>query len=51
MTPSFAALTPGSAGLYQVNVTVPSNAPKGTATLVIGFPDGTVSNEFSIAIQ
>jgi len=51
VTPSFAALTPGSAGLYQVNVTVPSNAPKGTATLVIGFPDGTVSNEFSIAIQ
>lgn len=50
-TPFFAGLTPGYAGLYQVNVTIPANAPTGIVNLVIGFPDGTVSNEFSIAIQ
>lgn len=51
VTPSFAALTPGYAGLYQINVTVPTNAPSGTVNMLIGFPDGTVSNQFSIAIQ
>jgi uncharacterized protein (TIGR03437 family) len=51
VTPSFAALTPGYAGLYQINVTVPSNAPTGIVTLIVGFPDGTVSNQFQIAIQ
>jgi uncharacterized protein (TIGR03437 family) len=38
-------------GLYQLNVTIPPNAPKGIVNLIVGFPDGTVSNEFSIAIQ
>ena len=51
VTPSFAALTPGYAGLYQINVTVPSNAPKGIVQMIVGFSDGTVSNQFQIAIQ
>jgi len=50
-TPSFAGLTPGYAGLYQINVTIPANAPTGTVNMIIGFPDGTLSNQFSIAIQ
>jgi uncharacterized protein (TIGR03437 family) len=50
-TPSFAGLTPGFAGLYQVNVTVPSNAPKGsTVNLTLGFNDA-ISNPVQIAIQ
>jgi uncharacterized protein (TIGR03437 family) len=32
----FSGLTPGNVGLYQVNVTVPSNAPTGNQPLVIG---------------
>jgi len=51
VTPSFAALTPGYAGLYQINVTVPADAPKGIVQMLVGFPDGTVSNQFQIAIQ
>jgi uncharacterized protein (TIGR03437 family) len=51
VTPSFAALTPGYAGLYQINVTVPPDAPKGIVQMLVGFPDGTVSNQFQIAIQ
>jgi uncharacterized protein (TIGR03437 family) len=50
-TPSFAGLTPGFAGLYQVNVTIPSNAPKGsTVNLTLGFNDA-ISNPVQIAIQ
>ena len=51
VTPSFAGLTPTFAGLYQLNVTIPPNAPKGIVNMIVGFPDGTVSNEFLIAIQ
>ena len=50
VTPSFAGLTPTYAGLYQVNVTVPSNAPKGIVNLTIGFPDA-ISNTVQLAIQ
>ncbi len=51
VTPFFAGLAPGSVGLYQLDVTIQPNAPTGIVTMIIGFPDGTVSNEFSIAIQ
>jgi uncharacterized protein (TIGR03437 family) len=48
--PSFAALTPGYAGLYQVNVAVPQNSPKGTVNLTLVFSDA-VSNAVQIEIQ
>jgi minor extracellular serine protease Vpr len=32
---SFSGLTPGSIGLYQVNVSVPTNAPTGSQTLTL----------------
>jgi uncharacterized protein (TIGR03437 family) len=50
-TPFYAGLAPGLAGLYQIDVFVPANAPKGLVNMVIVFPDGTVSNQFQIAIQ
>jgi uncharacterized protein (TIGR03437 family) len=33
IVPSFAGLAPGEAGVYQVNITVPDNAPMGTSLL------------------
>jgi uncharacterized protein (TIGR03437 family) len=49
-TPLFAGLTPTYAGLYQLNVTIPSNAPKGTVDLILVFGD-SVSNAVQIVIQ
>jgi uncharacterized protein (TIGR03437 family) len=45
----FSGLTPGSVGLYQVNVAVPSGAPTGTQPLKlsIGGQDATVN----VAVQ
>ena len=48
--PLFAGLTPTYAGLYQVNVTIPSNAPKGTIGLSLAFND-VESNVVDIVIQ
>ena len=48
--PLFAALSPGFAGLYQINVQIPANAPKGTVGVSAAFPDAT-SNQVLIAIQ
>ena len=48
--PLFAGLTPTYAGLYQLNVTIPSNAPKGTVDLILVFGD-SVSNAVQIVIQ
>ncbi len=50
MTPSFAALSPNFAGLYQINVQIPANAPKGTVGISAIFPD-SASNIALIAIQ
>ncbi len=51
-TPSYCGLTPGSVGLYQVNVSVPSGTPKGSATPVYLTIGGTaVSNTVAIATQ
>jgi uncharacterized protein (TIGR03437 family) len=49
--PLFAGLTPTYAGLYQVNVTIPANAPKGSnVNVTLGFNDA-ISNAAQIAIQ
>lgn len=50
-TPSFCGLTPGSVGLYQVNVTVPPGTPTGGAVAVALFIGSAGSNTVSIAIQ
>ncbi len=49
-TPDFAALTPTYAGLYQLNVRIPDNAPRGIIDLTVAFPD-FVSNAVQIAIE
>jgi uncharacterized protein (TIGR03437 family) len=48
--PLFAALSPTYAGLYQVNVTIPDNAPKGNVYVSVAFPTST-SNSVLIFIQ
>jgi uncharacterized protein (TIGR03437 family) len=49
-TPSYAGLSPYFAGLYQLNVTIPSLCPLGTAKVSLTFPDGTTSNSVLIAV-
>jgi len=49
---SFSGLAPGFAGLYQVNVQVPANAPTGDAVeLKVSIPGGATSNAVTVAIQ
>jgi uncharacterized protein (TIGR03437 family) len=50
-TPSYCGLTPGSVGLYQVNVTVPFGTPKGNAVPVYLTIGTAVSNSVNIASQ
>jgi uncharacterized protein (TIGR03437 family) len=50
-TPSFAGLTPGLVGLYQINVLVPSNSPRGNAVSVFIEVGPTPSNRVNIADQ
>jgi len=49
-TPLYAGLSPGSVGLYQVNVTIPAGVPKGNVDIRIQFAD-SISNAVQIAIQ
>jgi uncharacterized protein (TIGR03437 family) len=49
-TPLFAGLTPTYAGLYQVNVTIPANTPKGDVYVSLAFGSAT-SNSVLISIQ
>jgi uncharacterized protein (TIGR03437 family) len=46
----FSGLTPGSVGLYQVNVTVPGDAPTGNQPLVIAL-NGINSKATSVLVQ
>jgi uncharacterized protein (TIGR03437 family) len=46
----FSGLTPGSVGLYQVNVTVPVDAPTGNQPLVIAL-NGINSKATSVLVQ
>ncbi len=50
-TPQYAGLSPGSVGLYQVNVTIPDGVPKGNVDIKVMFTDGTISNPVQIAVQ
>lgn len=48
--PAFAGLTPTSAGLYQVNVRIPAESPRGVIAIQLGFPD-SLSNPVQIAVE
>lgn len=48
--PQYYGLSPGSAGLYQINVTVPQGAPRGDVPVSLIF-SGSVSNAVMIALQ
>jgi uncharacterized protein (TIGR03437 family) len=48
---SFSGLVPGTVGLYQVNVQVPTGAPVGNAVPVILSIGGVTSNTVTIAVQ
>jgi uncharacterized protein (TIGR03437 family) len=48
---SFSGLAPGFVGLYQVNVTVPANAPSGDAVTLVLTINGVVSNTVTMAVQ
>jgi uncharacterized protein (TIGR03437 family) len=50
-TPAYCGLTPGSVGLYQVNVTVPSGTPTGSAVQVYLTIGNAASNSVAIAVQ
>ena len=52
VTPPYAGLTPNFVGLYQVNVTIPAEAPRGNAVSVslVSAAEGT-SNRVTIAIE
>ena len=49
-TPSYAGLSPGSVGLYQINVAIPAGVVSGNVNLTLAFPDST-SNTVQIAVQ
>jgi len=46
----FSGLAPGFVGLYQLNVTIPANAPSGVQSLVIEI-GGVRSKPVTLAIQ
>jgi uncharacterized protein (TIGR03437 family) len=50
VTPFFAGLSGGSAGLYQVMVPVPADMPKGAVSVRLGFPDW-YSNWVPLVVQ
>jgi uncharacterized protein (TIGR03437 family) len=51
VTPSFAGLTPGYAGLYQINVAVPAGLPPGDVPVLLLGSNGVISKIAYIAVQ
>jgi uncharacterized protein (TIGR03437 family) len=52
VTPFYVGLTPGLVGLYQINFTVPAEAPRGSnVSLALQSEDGIQSNIVRIAIE
>jgi uncharacterized protein (TIGR03437 family) len=47
---TFAGLAPGYAGLYQLNVTIPQDAPQGNPELLIDVP-GSITYQTFLPIQ
>jgi uncharacterized protein (TIGR03437 family) len=50
-TPLFVGLTPNFVGLYQINVTIPEDAPKGASIPIALIGAGGASNRVNIAIE
>ncbi|MBC7927601.1 MAG: hypothetical protein H7039_18295 [Bryobacteraceae bacterium] len=50
-TPLFAGLTPNFVGLFQINVTIPANVPRGDTVSVALAGDDGVSNRVTVAIE
>ena len=51
LTPSFAGLTPGSVGVYQVNLTLPGGMPPGLDLPMNLSQDGATSNSVAFSVQ
>jgi uncharacterized protein (TIGR03437 family) len=52
VAPSYAGLTPGSVGVYQINVPLPTNVPRGMAVpVMLDMGNNVFSNRVVIAIQ
>ena len=50
--PQFIGLSPGFVGLYQINVAVPANSPKGNRIgIELNFGPTITSNRVEIAVQ
>jgi len=47
----YAGVTPGFAGLYQINAVVPANAPSGNEVPVVATVAGQVSNTVTMAVK
>lgn len=50
-TPSFAGLSPGTVGLYQVNTVIPASAAGSTVSAWLQLVGGVKSNSVTIAVQ
>ncbi|MCP5113707.1 MAG: hypothetical protein GY953_22970 [bacterium] len=51
LTPVFAGLTPNFVGLFQINFTIPANAPRGDHVPLLIQGPGYTTNQVEIAIQ
>jgi len=52
VAPSYAGLTPGSVGVYQINVPLPADVPRGNAvSAMLDMGNGVFSNRVVIAVQ
>ncbi|HYM10325.1 MAG TPA: hypothetical protein VEU62_06320, partial [Bryobacterales bacterium] len=51
LIPLYAGLTPGSAGVYQINVTLPANLSPSAAAQVFVTVDGVASNSLTMGIR
>jgi len=51
VSPDFVGLTPGLASLYQINFTIPQNAPTGNSVPLTLNIQGSASQQVNIAIQ
>ena len=51
VAPLYAGLTPTAAGLYQVNVSVPTGLTPGAVNMTVSFTGGVVSNVLPLYVQ